>query len=152
MVSAGTAVITATAEDGGYTASCTVTGYTVSAEGISVNEEESVSEIEFGRTGTVPIIFEPANTTNQNLIWTSSDESIATVDEDGIITAVGEGSVTITATSEDGGFTASKEITVFYIHVENIVFEYAESETPVSRTKELHVLFTPENASNKTVR
>ena len=150
-VSEGTAVITATTADGGFTDNCTVTCYTVYAEGISVNEEESVSEIEFGKTGSIQITFEPINTTNQNLVWSSSDESIATVDENGIITAVGEGSVTITATSEDGGFTTSKTIDVFYNHIEKVAFAEEAAETVIGKTRSLNILFTPENASNKAV-
>ncbi len=44
--------------------------------------------------------FTPANTTERKLTWHSSNESIATVDEDGKITAIRKGSVTITATSK----------------------------------------------------
>ncbi|MDO4194457.1 MAG: Ig-like domain-containing protein, partial [Erysipelotrichaceae bacterium] len=149
-VTAGDAVITVTAEDGGYTAELEV-HVVVPAEGISVNEEESVSEIEFGNTGTIQITFEPADTTNQNLTWTSSDETVATVDENGVITAVGEGPVTITATSEDGGFTVSKEITIIYHHVERIELEEETIEELPGYTQSLHVSFIPENASNKNV-
>ncbi|MCR5450729.1 MAG: leucine-rich repeat protein [Solobacterium sp.] len=150
-VSEGTAVITAETKDGGYTDTCTVTSYTVFAEGITVNDEESVSELEFGRNGTIKITFEPSNTTNQKLGWSSSDEKIAVVDENGIITAVGEGSVTITATSEDGGFTASKTIDVFYNHIEKVAFAEEATETVIGKTRSLIILFTPENASNKAV-
>ncbi|MCR5448480.1 MAG: leucine-rich repeat protein, partial [Solobacterium sp.] len=148
---AGTAVITATTEDGGYTAQCTVTVYTVHAEGITVDDEASPSEIEFGSASAVVITFEPLNTTNKGLTWKSSDTSIATVDENGVVTAVGEGHVTITATSEDGGFTASKEIEIIYHHVQSIAFAEETVELPEEAVSQLQVLFTPENASNKAV-
>ncbi|MDO4194417.1 MAG: leucine-rich repeat protein, partial [Erysipelotrichaceae bacterium] len=148
---AGTAVITAKTEDGGYTAQCTVTVYTVHAEGITVDEEASPSEIEFGSASAVVITFEPLNTTNKGLTWKSSDTSVATVDENGVVTAVGEGHVTITATSDDGGFTASKEIEIIYHHVESIAFAEETVELPEEAVRQLQVLFTPENASNKAV-
>jgi hypothetical protein len=55
----------------------------------------------------------PDNATNQNGVWSSSDDGIATVDSNGIVTAVSEGSVIITFTTSDGGFTDTSEITVF---------------------------------------
>ena len=48
----------------------------------------------------------PEDATNKNVFWTSFDESIATVDQDGTVTAVGEGEVTIEVKTEDGGHTA----------------------------------------------
>ena len=147
----GTTVITATAEDGGYADQCSVTIYAIHPERISVNEHDSISEIEYGKTGTIQITFEPANTTNQNLTWTSSDESIAKVDENGKVTAVGEGKVTITATSEDGGFTASKEINVFCVHVESISFEEETVEVIAGKSISTTIVYKPENASNRKV-
>ncbi len=150
-IAAGTAVITATTEDGGFTAQCSVTVYTVPAQGITVDDEASPSEIEFGNAGAVVITFEPLNTTNKGLTWESSDPTIATVDENGVVTAVGEGHVTITATSADGGFTASKEIEIIYHHVESVVFAEETVELPEDSVRTLRVIFTPENASNKAV-
>jgi len=54
----------------------------------------------------------PANATNQNVTWSSSDNSIATVNSNGLVTAVALGSATITVTTEDGGHTATSVITV----------------------------------------
>lgn len=54
----------------------------------------------------------PANASNQNIIWTTSNASVATVDANGLVTAVAEGPATITATTEDGGFTANANVTV----------------------------------------
>ena len=54
----------------------------------------------------------PEAANNQNMINTSDDSSIATVSEDGFFTAVTEGIVNITVTTEDGGFVDSKEIPV----------------------------------------
>lgn len=55
----------------------------------------------------------PANASNKNISWTSSDNSVATVSASGLVTAVNLGTATITATTADGGFTANCAVTVF---------------------------------------
>ncbi len=52
------------------------------------------------------------------MTWTSSDDKIAEVDETGLVTAVGEGRATVTAVTEDGGFTAQCEVNVGKIREE----------------------------------
>ena len=54
----------------------------------------------------------PANATNQNLVFETDDMSIATLTEDGLLTAISEGELTLTVTTEDGGFIDSKMIKV----------------------------------------
>ncbi|MCR5450730.1 MAG: Ig-like domain-containing protein [Solobacterium sp.] len=147
-VNGGSAVIKATSEDGNLTAEITV-NVIVPAEKIEIQTE--VSEIEYGESETLEVTFKPSNTTNQKVTWTSSDESIATVDENGVVTAVGEGKVIITATSEDGGFTASKEINVLFTHLTGISFKEESADIIIHESKELELIYDPENASLKTV-
>ena len=54
----------------------------------------------------------PADADIKNVRWASSDESIATVTEDGLVTAVSKGQAVITVTTKDGGYTAQCEVTV----------------------------------------
>lgn len=54
----------------------------------------------------------PVDADNQNVSWSSSDNSVATVDETGTVTAVAAGSATITVTTQEGGFTATCTVTV----------------------------------------
>ncbi|UJF34928.1 family 43 glycosylhydrolase [Paenibacillus hexagrammi] len=56
--------------------------------------------------------FTPVDAANQEVTWSSSNPGIASVDEHGKVTGNNEGSVTITATSKDGGFTATSQISV----------------------------------------
>ena len=54
----------------------------------------------------------PSNATNQNVSWSSSDTAIATVDTNGLVTGVAQGTATVTVTTTDGGFVAQSIITV----------------------------------------
>ena len=67
--------------------------------------------INIGKKEKLNTLFNPADTTDQNVTWESSDESIATVDSFGNVTGVKEGTATITATSSNG-LTATCEVTV----------------------------------------
>jgi formylglycine-generating enzyme required for sulfatase activity len=111
-IAAGTAKITATTVDGGLKAVCSVT---VSPTPVSLTEitvSPSTLEIYTGGTGTLSVAFTPTNATDQNLTWSSSDKTVATVEESGLVTAVAEGSATITATSADGNHTSTCAVTV----------------------------------------
>lgn len=57
---------------------------------------------------------QPANATNKKVTWSSTNETIASVDENGLVTAKAEGNANITVTTEDGGFTATAAITVLH--------------------------------------
>lgn len=66
-----------------------------------------------GATGTIIPIFTPTNATNKNIIWTSSDPTVATVNASGVVTPIAEGTATITATSvADTTKTATTDVTV----------------------------------------
>lgn len=97
--SAGTAVITASLESG-ETASCNVsvadkeiTKITLSASGV---------RIEIGKTIQLSAGYEPADASHVSLSWESSDENVATVDEDGYVTGIWEGTTQITCKSDNG--------------------------------------------------
>ena len=72
---------------------------------------ETALTLEPGATATLTATITPQDATNTKVLWSSSDESIATV-LDGNVQAVAEGTAVITATSEDGGKTASCTVTV----------------------------------------
>ena len=108
----GSTYITAVTEDGGYSASCQVTvkKKTVSVTGVSVSPT-SVTLTE-GNTYQLSATVSPSNATNKTVRWTSNATSVATVSSNGLITAIAQGSATITATTEDGGYTATCRVTV----------------------------------------
>lgn len=82
----------------------------VSVTGVSLSQTSANLKVDEAVTLTATV--QPDNATNKNVTWTSSDENVATVDADGLVTAVGEGTATITVTTEDGGKTASCAVTV----------------------------------------
>ncbi len=86
-----------------------INGSTIRAEGITLSED-SLSLLA-GEETELSVTFTPANTTNKKVIWTSSDESVATV-TDGVITAVGQGTAIITATTKLTGHTDTCTLTV----------------------------------------
>ena len=84
-------------------------GETVAVTGVSLSP--SSTSVEAGQDATLTATVTPSNATNKSVTWTSSDTTIATV-SGGIVTGVAEGSATITATTSDGGFTATCSVTV----------------------------------------
>lgn len=64
-----------------------------------------------GDTVTLTATIEPSDATNQTILWSTSNKDVATV-SGGVVTAKAEGTATITATTVDGGFTATYELTV----------------------------------------
>lgn len=81
---------------------------TVAVDSVSISGAPSGS-INVGDTVTLSASVSPSNATNKTVTWSTSDESVATV-ENGVVTAVGAGTATITATA--GGKSANVEITV----------------------------------------
>lgn len=110
-VAEGTANVTATTADGSFTATCTVNVKvpTVAVGGVTLNSTSA--NLKVGATTTLTATISPANATNKTLTWTSSNEDVAKV-ENGVVTAMGEGTATITVTTADGNFTATCDVTV----------------------------------------
>lgn len=81
----------------------------VSVTGVSLDESEV--SVSVGNTKELTATITPSNATNKTVKWTSSDTSIATV-SGGTVTGVSAGSATITVTTDDGGYSATCQITV----------------------------------------
>ena len=108
-VSAGTATITATADGKSATCTVTVTAATVPVTGVTLNKTST--SLYVGDTETLTATVQPGNASNQTVTWSTSDASVATV-ENGVVRATGRGTATITVTTVDGGFTADCTVTV----------------------------------------
>ncbi|PUZ25410.1 hypothetical protein DCC81_14045 [Chitinophaga parva] len=108
-VGVGTATITATAVDSGYTSSITVRVINVLPDSLQIHGATSLNE---GDTTRLSVTFFPGNTSNQNITWSSSDTTKAKVDANGLVTAKAPGAVTITATAAANGITATRAYTI----------------------------------------
>ena len=111
-VGAGTTTITVETEDGKITDTCTVTvsaSATVPVENVTLNKTEL--HLDVGNSETLVATVTPDNATDKAVTWTSSNTSVATV-QNGTVTAVSAGTATITVATEDGGFTANCTVTV----------------------------------------
>ena len=108
----GSAIITATSDDGGKTATCQVEvkSKVIAVESVTLNRTSA--ELTEGDELTLTATVKPDNATNKNVIWSSSNETVVTVDGDGKITAIKEGTANIIVKSEYGGITATCAVTV----------------------------------------
>jgi len=108
-VEPGDCVITATSQDSGVTARCSLT-VTQPITGISLNT--NAKTILAGEKFVIIPTIEPLDADNKNVTYTSSDTSVATVDSDGIVTGVRGGKTVIIVKTEERGLIASCLVTV----------------------------------------
>ena len=100
---------TVTVEGGDVSITATVDPILVT--GIQI--DKPTLSLKVGGTGTISATVTPAEALDATVIWSSSDENVVTVDEDGNISAVGIGNATITVSANDGsGVTATCQVTV----------------------------------------
>ncbi len=147
-VAVGTATITAKA--GSKTATCTVTvkAKEVPVTGITL-DPTSVS-IEVGKTAKLTATVTPADATNATVTWSSSKESVATV-ENGTVTAVAVGTATITAKAGDKTATCTVTVTPKVIPVTGITLDPTSVSIEVGKTAKLTATVSPADATDKTV-
>ena len=152
--SIGTTTITVTTEDGGKTATCNVT---VTERPVSVTSlvlEQSAITLAFGNSAMLTAILEPMNATNKNVIWTSSDETVAKV-EGGRVTAQQKaGTVTITATSEDNpnlSATCTVKVVSQLVPVTGLTVTPSVLNIYMGEKKQLTATVSPSNATDQSV-
>ena len=110
-VAQGGATITAAVD--GKSAKCSVTVNAAAPVPVtSVSLDKTSLELTEGKTAQLTATVEPNNATNKNVTWESSNTSVATVDANGLVTAVSAGTATITVTTVDGGKTDTCTVTV----------------------------------------
>ena len=97
-VAPGKATITATASSG-KSAKCEITVTGAKVRKIVIKGEK---QMKVGESQALTVKIKPLNAENQELKWKSSSKKIATVDENGVVTALKKGTVVITAKATDG--------------------------------------------------
>ena len=101
----------------------TYTAETVHPSSVSVSP--STASVDMGDTVQLTETVLPANATDKSVAWSSSNTSVATVNSSGLVTGVSVGSATITATTNDGGLTASCAVTVNAV----VLTDYVQTNT-----------------------
>lgn len=127
----GNAVITATASNG-VNGTITIKVKAISVSGVSLNSEST--RLAVGATTTLIATVSPSNATDRRVTWTSSDEKVVKVDSDGTVTAMGEGTATVTVETVDGGFSktctfevvddSKKDVDKIEANVQNALDDY----------------------------
>lgn len=97
-------------------------GPVVPVSGIILEKSEITVDIAKVQTLTLKAEVKPDNATDKELIWSSSDETIATVDNNGVVTLIQKGVVTITAATESGAYSASCVVTIICTHKTDTVW------------------------------
>lgn len=147
---AGSTSITVKSVDGGFTASCAVTVVAKTVDVSSVTLSKSELTLTEGESETITATVKPDDATDKTVSWSSSDPAVATVDG-GKITALKEGTATITAKAGDK--TASCKVTVEkkVIAVESVELDKTELELTEGGSATLVATVKPDNATDKTV-
>lgn len=151
-VGPGETTVHAVTTDGGKMASCLVkVGTPVKGITLSVSSKTLyVGDPSLDISATLT----PANATDKSLEWSSSDPEVASIAPGAALRAVIKplkpGKTTITATTKDGGFTASCEVTVKR-HVSGVSLNKASLTLYVGETESLAATVAPEDASDKSV-
>lgn len=151
-VGKGSATITATTEDGGKTATCVVT-VVVPVSGVSLSKT-SLNMVAGGATAPLVPLITPADANNKNVSWASLDDSVASVDANGVVTPLTAGMTSITVTTVDGSYTASCTVTVgaASVPVTGISLNYSTYELQVGDSDLVLVPFiTPADATDINV-
>ena len=120
----------------------------------SIELDETSAELTEGETLQLTVTVLPEDATDKTVTWTSSDEAVATVNTDGLVTAVAPGETIITATTNDGSeLSASCVVTVLpnIVLATSIDLNQVNAEVNVGETMQLTVTVLPEDATDKTV-
>ena len=148
-VKEGTATITAKAGD--KTATCTVTvskkvipvtAITLNKTSLALTEQES-----FQLSAAVS----PDDATDKTVTWSSSNTSVATVSQNGLVTAIAVGSATITATAGEKKATCTVTVNRRVVPATSITLDYVNIEIAKGKMVTLHATVLPEDATDKTV-
>jgi transglutaminase/protease-like cytokinesis protein 3 len=121
----------------------------VAITGLSL-DETNISLSQIGDTHQLKAIIEPSNATNKTINWNSSNFAVCTVTETGLVIAKGCGKANVVATTVDGGYTATCEVTVTQ-PVEALALEKHSLTLKIGETERLYTQIAPLLAGNKTV-
>lgn len=146
-VGGGEAVITARA--GSMSATCKVT-VTVPVTGVSVKPESATLYVGGEGLGLQATVL-PEDADNKEVVWTSDNTAVATVDAHGVVSPVAEGTAVITATAKGTDKSASCTVTVTYKEVESVAVSPSTMTLYIGEKGTLTAQVLPDYAKDKTV-
>ena len=122
--------------------------------GVSLNKNSTT--IKVGNTETLTATVSPSDATCKYVTWTTSDKTIATVDENGKVTGIKKGSATIKVETADGDYTATCDVTISEdedptVEVTGVSLNKQETTIKVGNLERLIATIEPNNATNKNV-
>jgi uncharacterized protein YjdB/C1A family cysteine protease len=122
-------------------------GTAVPVESVSLNKPSTTLAV--GATETLTATVLPSNATNKTVNWASSNTSIATVSSSGLVHGVAAGTATITATTQDGGKSATCDVTVNEVPVSGVTLNKTSTALSVGDSETLVANVQPPSATNK---
>lgn len=146
-LSVGKADIVVITNEGGFTDTCHVEVIS-SIQKITLSQNEM--KLNAGESAQITATISPDNATYPDITWTSSDETVATVDQNGNIKALKRGECIITATADVGSVSASCHLTV-YSPVTGVVIDTHKLELYVGDRTTLTAKVLPEDANNDRI-
>lgn len=153
-VGKGTATVTAETTNGKKAeVTVTVTAKTVEVSSVDFPYSVSSFSMEIDEYAELTVTVSPDNAADKTVRWSTSDSSVVTVDDNGTVMAVGNGTATVTAETANGK-KATITVVVGEVEVTDISFPYSVSSftMKVDEYAELEVELKPGNASDRTVR
>lgn len=146
----GTATITVTTEEGGFTAAETLTVDIVPVTGVSLNQN-TLALVYKGGNSRLTATVTPANASITTLTYESTDETVATVTSYGWVNPQGVGMAKVIVRTVNGNFTDTCVVTVEDVHVAGIQLGADTLRIEDGKNKTLSVMFTPAAVSNKNL-
>ena len=147
---AGTATITATVDGKSVSCKVTVNGQTT-VPVASVELNQTTLELIAGKEATLTATVKPDDATNKTVTWSSNNETVATVDNNGKVTAKAAGEATITAKVGDKQVTCNVKVTAAEVAVESVTLNQSSLELVAGKEATLTATVKPDNATNRTV-
>ena len=148
-IAEGTATVSASA--GGKSAFCTIQVSKKVVEVTSVELDQTELDLEEGQSATLVATVKPDDATNKSVSWGSSDETTATVDGNGTVSAVKEGTATITAKAGDKQAVCVVTVSKKVIAVESISLNKSKLELEKGESETLVATVKPDDATDTTV-
>ena len=147
LKSYGKARIQATTEDGGYTDVCE---FDVYEHTVGIRLETEQARVRKGGRLTLAAVAQPEGKTDGRLVWSSSDGSVASVDEEGVVSGKSKGEAVITVTAVDGGYTAECRVRV-YQPVTELRMDNRSVTVDTGDDIQLTATILPYDADNKSI-